>query len=209
MNRISAASSKPTQDVLTVQRRGRACAADALELGRRRFLAGERIEMQALAAELGVNRATLYRWWGREEQLMGEVLWSFAQNTLLRARARHAAEPDRLQALVLILQDYMHAVHHSSALHQFIAADPESALRILASKHSPVQSRTVEAIEALLQAETSIHQRLPTDLAALAYAIVRIGESFAYTDVIANGSPDPVMAMRLIKAILLAPWDEV
>src|SRR5690348_8179422 len=36
----------------------------AFRIARRWFQAGRRIEMQELAAELGVNRATLFRWVG-------------------------------------------------------------------------------------------------------------------------------------------------
>jgi hypothetical protein len=52
--------------------------ADALRLARRKFLAAHRIDMTRLAAELGVNRVTLYRWVGSRDALMVEVLWSLA-----------------------------------------------------------------------------------------------------------------------------------
>jgi DNA-binding phage protein len=42
----------------------RPAALDAFLLARRRFIAGERVDMTALAQELGVNRVTLYRWVG-------------------------------------------------------------------------------------------------------------------------------------------------
>jgi len=47
--------------------------ADALRLARRKFLAAQRIDMTSLAAELGVNRVTLYRWVGSRDALMVEV----------------------------------------------------------------------------------------------------------------------------------------
>ena len=50
----------------------------AFRLARRAFLAGERIDMQRLAAELGVNRVTLYRWVGNRGRLLGEVAWELA-----------------------------------------------------------------------------------------------------------------------------------
>ena len=52
---------------------------DALREGRRRFLAGQRVDMSELATALGISRATLYRWVGDREQLLGEILWSFAE----------------------------------------------------------------------------------------------------------------------------------
>ena len=54
----------------------RPSARDAFERARRWFLAGQRIDMQLLADEIGVNRATLYRWVGNRDQFLAELLWS-------------------------------------------------------------------------------------------------------------------------------------
>src|SRR5262245_25508423 len=51
---------------------------DVLHAARRRFLRGERVDMNDLAREVGIGRATLYRWVGSRDQLLGEVLWSLA-----------------------------------------------------------------------------------------------------------------------------------
>src|SRR6476661_7610627 len=65
---------------------------DAFRLARRKFLAAERIDMSALADELGVNRVTLYRWVGSREQLLVEVVWSLGARTLERVDARVRAK---------------------------------------------------------------------------------------------------------------------
>ena len=71
----------------------RPTALDAFKLARRWFLAGRRIDMSALADELGVNRVTLYRWVGSREQLLVEVVWSVPRRTLeVDRRARGGAE---------------------------------------------------------------------------------------------------------------------
>ena len=44
----------------------RPTASDATRLARRRWLDGQRVDMSAMAAELDVNRVTLYRWLGLE-----------------------------------------------------------------------------------------------------------------------------------------------
>src|SRR5205807_8456316 len=59
------------------------------------------------AAELGVSRATLYRWVGTKEQLLGEVLWTFAQNAIRDARA--AARGSGPDYLADSIQHYMRA----------------------------------------------------------------------------------------------------
>jgi hypothetical protein len=60
----------------------RPTALNAFRLARRKFLAAERVDMSALAYELGVNRATLYRWVGSRDQLLVEIIWSPGERTL-------------------------------------------------------------------------------------------------------------------------------
>src|SRR5438270_7303337 len=56
--------------------------ADALALGRERFLACQRIDMSQVADELGVNRVTLYRWFGSRDRFLVEVVWSLTREAL-------------------------------------------------------------------------------------------------------------------------------
>ena len=62
--------------------------ADALAAARRKFLHLERVDMNELANDLGVGRATLYRWVRSRDALLGEVLWSLSEHGLAMARAR-------------------------------------------------------------------------------------------------------------------------
>ena len=71
----------------------RATAQDALRLARRGFQAAERIDMSALADELGVNRVTLYRWVGSRERLLVEVIWSLAAAHARAPRTRATRRP--------------------------------------------------------------------------------------------------------------------
>src|SRR4051812_24967342 len=74
-----------------------AACARALRLARRKFLAPERIDMSALAQELGVNRVTLYRWVGSRDKLLVEVVWSLAAQALDLAKSQsHAHGPERI-----------------------------------------------------------------------------------------------------------------
>src|SRR2546428_3195536 len=76
------ARTKLQRDLAGATDRRRPTPLDAFRLARRKFLAAERIDMSALADELGVNRVTLYRWVGSREQLLVEVVWSLAQRPL-------------------------------------------------------------------------------------------------------------------------------
>src|SRR6185436_16722420 len=74
---------------------------DAFRLARAKFLAGERLDMQQLAVDLGVNRATLYRWVGSKELLLGEVISSLSLAAQKRARAElQGSGPPYIAAVV-------------------------------------------------------------------------------------------------------------
>ena len=77
-------------EVSTAARRGRPAAAsreDLLEVALDWYLRGRRVDVQALAAELGLGRTTIYRWFGSRDRLIGEVLNRAAGPVLDEARA--------------------------------------------------------------------------------------------------------------------------
>src|SRR5437588_1060440 len=82
--------------------RSQATPAAAFRAARRMYLKGRRLDMQALAAELGVSRATLYRWTGHREQLLSDVLWSLSDDIFEQAKADHPehAGSERLLAIL-------------------------------------------------------------------------------------------------------------
>ena len=176
-------------------------ASDALTAARRRFLRGERVEMQALAEELGVSRVTLHRWVGTRDQLIGEVIWSLAERAL--ADAGPATRATGAAGIAEIAGRYLQGAHESPWLRAFLEREGEIALRVLTTDRSVMQRNTVEATRALLEAEVEAGRLEPAmDLGDLAYTIVRIGESFLYTDVITGGEPSPEKARQAIFALL-------
>src|SRR5687767_8642759 len=74
----------------TAPRRGRPPAASrdaVIEAALYRYLRGRRVDVQAIAAELGLGRATIYRWFGSREELIGEVIFRAAEPLIDAARA--------------------------------------------------------------------------------------------------------------------------
>jgi len=176
-------------------------AEDLLSLARRRFLRGERFGVEELAAELGVSRATAYRWAGNAEQLAGTMIASIAEDTFRRAvrevRGRGAAR------VVAVMARGMRYVATSEAYRAFVERDPAKALRLVASKDGPVQQRTIALHEELLREEVRRGAlRLPVDAHTMAYALVRVVESFLYADAIAGEQPDLEKAVDILKLML-------
>ncbi len=67
---------------------------DAINLARARFISGERVEMQVLAAELDIGRTTLYRWVGEREQLLEEVFAGLVDEWFAAGRTPGGRVPD-------------------------------------------------------------------------------------------------------------------
>jgi AcrR family transcriptional regulator len=176
---------------------------DALHLARRRWVAGERIDMGALAAELGVSRATLYSWVGSRERLIGEVLWSFAENGLAQARA--AARGSGADYIVDVVERFARLNATFEPLRRFVEQDPELALRVLTSKSGPVQSRMIDVAKELLSEQVDAGRLTPAlDVDTLAYLMVRVNESFLYSDVITGSDPDVDKGVEVVRVLLHA-----
>jgi AcrR family transcriptional regulator len=168
------------------------------------FLDCRRLDMRALAGELGISRATLYRHAGGRDRLLGEVL-CYRTRLALAAAAAGTEKLKGERRVVTIVERFMRKVHDSTPLHRLLESEPETALRLLTSKHGPVQRRVIDGLERLLAyEEASGELSLGVEPAALAYAIVRIGESFLYADVIADNDPDVEQAVTLVARLLRA-----
>jgi AcrR family transcriptional regulator len=174
------------------------------EAALRRVQALERLDMRALAAELGVGRATLYRWVGSRDALLGEVFWWLARRS--HARAARAADGRTGRDRVLTsLSAFLVSAQADPALHRFLATEPEVALRVLTSRAARVQAGSVAVIDAMLADEIDAGRlTVAVERPTLAYVIVRICESFLYADVIAGREPDVEQALAVV-AQLLAP----
>src|SRR5712691_7632994 len=58
---------------------------DAFKVARSKWLAGERLDVGRIAKQLGIGRATVFRWVGTRENLYGEVISSLFARELERA----------------------------------------------------------------------------------------------------------------------------
>jgi AcrR family transcriptional regulator len=178
---------------------------DVFREARRRFLQGRRLDMQELARDLRISRATLYRWVGDREQLLGEILWAFAQQGLEDARARADAEaPDSgVEWVVTFHSTFMHATAGFEPIRRFVEAEPEPALRVLTSRHGVQQRRLIEALTSVLEEQAGAGRlRLRLPAADLAYVMVRVGESFIWREFITGEEPDLARAAEVVRILL-------
>ena len=185
-------------------RPGRPAAAsreDALALGTERFLAGGRMDVKAIAQELGLARATMHRWYGTREAFIGEVLAQLAEERLEVARRRTPGTGAR--ALLDCFDRVNRELAETIGLRALLAQEQERALRVLTSSGGIVQPRVVATIERLIRAEIDAGTFTPAVAPeSLAYAIVRLAEAFLYNDAIIGIRGD-TERLREVQAALL------
>jgi AcrR family transcriptional regulator len=176
-------------------------SARALHLARRKFLAPERIDMSALAHELGVNRVTLYRWVGSRDKLLVELVWGLAEQGLDFAASQTDAQG--AERIVEIVTGFLRLVIENAGMQRWLSEEGEHAMRLLTRHEAGFQPRLIQAIEDLLEEEAHAGRlRLAVDLHELAYIIVRLIESYTYLDLITGESPDASRAQPILKMLL-------
>ena len=181
---------------------GAVTPVDVFREARRRFLRLERIDMSELATDMGVSRATLYRWVGGRDQLLAEVIWSFAEVGL--QQARDAAEGlTGVDWVLRIQQAFGDQIVANASVRHFVDTEPSTALRVMTSKDSPNQSRVIEFWREVIEDAVGRHEitlRLPSE--TIAYVIVRMANAFLWTNLIAGEEPDLVTPMDVTRALL-------
>jgi AcrR family transcriptional regulator len=175
--------------------------ADAVAGARAHFLRNATINMDELADELGVGRATLYRLIEGRDRLLGDVLWSLAAPLL--AEFTHTTSGHGVDKIIGISMGFYRALLRPGPFREFLAKEPETALRVLCTPAGQVHERTVRAQKVIFSAvgkESDLH--LPDDLDGLAYLYVRIVESLLYADLISGRTPQLAMVERAARAAL-------
>jgi AcrR family transcriptional regulator len=166
-----------------------------------RFLRGRRIDIRAIATELGLARPTIYRWLGSREDLIGEVLILAADPLLDEARASARGRGGRV--LLDTFDRFNRSLADAPALRQFVEQEHDAALRIICSGAGRLQPHLVARIAGLIEDEVRRGSYEPrVEPSTLAYAIVRLAEAFLFNDAVAGMRGD-VDRLREIEAALL------
>lgn len=173
------------------------------KLARRKWRAGERVDIGRIAGELGIGRATAFRWVGSRDALLGEVIWSFYEPTLRQALAASRARGAEL--IASLTASAMRAVLAFAPMRRWLEQDPEYALRIVTDETGVVQSRTAVFVQSVLQREIDAGRMNPLlDVETLTLLVLRISSSFLYSDITCGRDPSVESAYTAIKILAAA-----
>ena len=141
------------------------------------YLSGQRVDITVVAARLGLGRATIYRWFGSREALLGEVI--ARQLELLVARKRAEVRRRGAKGLLDVLDRVNRTLTRSRAVRRLLDQERSAAMRIFTSSAGAVEPRAVGCIQALIEEEMTVSgYEPPADPATLAYALVHLRHAF-------------------------------
>jgi AcrR family transcriptional regulator len=184
-------------------RRGRPPTAspdDVLALVTELYLAGQRVDVTVVAARLGLGRATIYRWFGSREALLGEVV--ARQLELLVERKRAHVRRRGAAGILEVLDCVNQTLIRSRAVRRLLDQERDGAMRMLTSSAGVVEPRAVACIQALIEQEMAGGYEPPTDPETLAYALVHLRHAFLWNDA-TGGVRGDYERLRDVQAALL------
>jgi AcrR family transcriptional regulator len=161
------------------------------------FLRHSTLDMDLLARELAISRATLYRAVGSRDRLLGDVFgaagrWLFGT---ARAKVGVVRGPDGVLA---VTRAYVELLGGAVQLRTFIAEDPMVASRVLFTTSGDVLRRSVADQEGIFR-EAGI---AGDDLAERAFLYVRIVESVLFAELLGTGPVTLAGAEPALRALL-------
>ena len=176
---------------------------DAFSLAVAWFNAGRRVEIQALATELGVSRITLHRWVGTREELLTEVMWSLTERAIDRELAAVAADDEPGGRVPELMARLAARVVSNPGVRHMQADELELLTRLTTRDVSPFQKRLIARVVAVLD-EDRVAGHLHVDIPSpdLAFAVVRLTESFVHTPAITGDPPAPERVGPILHALL-------
>ncbi|MFF2083348.1 QsdR family transcriptional regulator [Nocardia sp. NPDC058176] len=182
---------------------GRPAAAsreDVLETTIEVFLTGQRVDVNAIAAQLGLGRTSIYRWFGSREGLLGAAIAHQLERMVAHAERRCTSTGGA--RLDEILDRTIHWIVDDDSLRSYFDNESTVALRTITRSDGPVHQAAVAVVgELIARAEDQGYQP-PIERDTLAYALVRLWEAFLYNDAVAGFRGD-VERLRQVQTALL------
>jgi AcrR family transcriptional regulator len=175
--------------------------ADVFNRAREIVNSGRRLDMVALGTELGISRATLYRWTGDRERLLSDILWTNVQALLEYIDAttteRGVARIEQFTAR------FLEALTTGGRLEAILRTEGDAGFRVITHPRGGVRPRLVAALTDRIQREVDDGFYHPTtEVGILTEGIVALGERFLYHGGDPDANPDPATARQIIALLV-------
>jgi AcrR family transcriptional regulator len=155
------------------------------------------LNMDLLARELSISRATLYRAVGSRDKLLGDVFGAITRWLFDEAHTRVGVISGPEDVLA-VTRTYVRMLQSAEPLRTFIAEDPQMASRILFTTAGDVQRRSVEEQARVLR-EAGVGG---DDPGGRAFLYVRIVESVLFAELLGHGRRELAVAEPALRALL-------
>lgn len=155
------------------------------------FRAHGSVDMDRLATDLAVSRATLYRVVGNRDAVLGDALWLLARRLL--ESARHTCRQSGIDGVIELSRRFVAGARATEALRSFVKAEPGTAARVLAE----LRGRAVPAVHEVF-AEAGL-TGVGLDVACL---YLRVIESVLFGDLFRGPRVGFAVAERPLRALL-------
>lgn len=175
---------------------------EVVQAGVQRFEETCTVDLQGLARDVAVSRATLYRVIEGRDRVLGDVIWWFGSRHHRAARA--AVGGEGADHVIGVLRRFGETILGQDSFRSFLHAEPDVAARVLFTATGGVHERFVAANAELLR-DAGRGGALPFDLDTTAYVVSRVYESMWYADLLSHREPDLDVADRAARAVLTAP----
>lgn len=181
----------------------------AVDAATRLYLAGEPVDMSALATELGIGRSTLYRLVGNREDLLATVLAEATERTFRRTVADMAAEagpdaapPGGTEYILKVMDRFLNAVVDAKPLQAVSHREPLLIVRLMLLP-GLVEQTAGRLVGELLDAEVAAgRMELPLPTATFGLALIRMCDAHLYAPLLGGGAPEIGTALDLVAALL-------
>jgi tetracycline repressor-like protein len=158
------------------------------------------LDMDLLATQLAISRATLYRVAGSRDALLGNALWALGDRTLARARTRR--RQCGVDGVIEVSRRFYEKLRSSGPMRRFVDAEPQTAARVLFTPSGEVHRRAILTQRDIF-VEAGAAPASP-DLYGLAFLYVRIMESVLYSELFSGQDVAFPTAERALRALLMS-----
>lgn len=173
--------------------------ADAIQTARDHFVAGHRVDMRAVAEQLGVGRTTLYRWFGDRETLLAEMLAQLADTANRRATAESSGQGD--ERVLDSVRRFMLITSTWPPLLEFLEREPSVALRVLMVPSRAVFRRLSDLTADLIATSRNCTS---SEVAETADVLTQIGMAYQWAAIASGQNAAIDQAIRAMRVVLNA-----